>query len=206
VSADLIALAEELDELPYDWHGAGSVARGVLAAIIRNAPERIEHTAETGAGRSTVLFSQLSPHHTVFAIEWGGSISQPQQHSRLRAASVEWVIGPTQQTLVTHEFAHQLDIVLLDGPHGYPWPQLEYAKVYPTLRTGSLLIVDDIQIPTIRHLFDFLREDDMFELIEVVSNTAFFRRTDAPTFPTDGDHWWLQKYNKSRYPLAPPFD
>ena len=46
--------------------------------------------------------------------------------------------------------------------------------VYPHLDTGAVLIIDDIHIPTIRRMFEFLAEDEMFELIEVVWDTAFF--------------------------------
>ena len=80
-------------------------------------------------------------------------------------------------------------LVLLDGPHGYPFPQLEYWAVYRHIRPGGLLVVDDIHIPTIWQLFEFLREEPMFELLEVVLNTAFFRRTTAPTLNPYGDCW-----------------
>ncbi len=56
--------------------------------------------------------------------------------------------------------------------------------------------MDDIHIPTIGHLFEFLKADDMFALLEVFGHTAFFRRTAAPTFPPTKDNWWLQNYNK----------
>jgi predicted O-methyltransferase YrrM len=202
--AALLDLAAELDQLTADWHDAGMIAPGVLAAIIEHAPEGVEHTAETGSGRSTVLFSNLSPDHTVFSIDKKKSVSAPKAHPRLRADAVTWVIGPTQRTLIDYPFAGPLDIVLIDGPHGYPWPDMEYARLYPHLRPGSLLIVDDIHIPTIRHMFDFLAEDEMFRLLEVFRTTAIFARTEAPTLPPEADGWWVQKYNTSRFPLPLP--
>ncbi len=46
----------------------------------------------------------------------------------------------------------------------------------------------------------------MFELVEVVDTTAFFRRTTAETFDPYCDGWWLQKYNAAHFPvsLVPP--
>ena len=41
----------------------------------------------------------------------------------------------------------------------------------------------------------------MFELLEVVLNTAFFRRTTAPTLNPYGDCWVDQPYNTSRFPM-----
>jgi hypothetical protein len=78
---------------------------------------------------------------------------------------------------------------------------MEYWKLYPHLETGGLLIVDDIHIPTIRQLFDFLREDPMFTLLETVGKTAFFERTTAATFSPVQDGWWLQDYNTRRFPV-----
>jgi hypothetical protein len=37
----------------------------------------------------------------------------------------------------------------------------------------------------------------MFELIQVVERTAFFRRTTAPVLDPFGDGWWLQSYNRA---------
>jgi hypothetical protein len=38
----------------------------------------------------------------------------------------------------------------------------------------------------------------MFELVQVVERTAFFRRTTALVFDPFGDGWWLQGYNRKR--------
>ncbi len=88
--------------------------------------------------------------------------------------------------------------MLIDGPHGFPFPELEYFFFYPHLKTGALLVIDDIQIPTIGRLADFLSEDRMFERVELIGATAVFRRTDAPTLDPFGDGWWLQDYNRRR--------
>jgi hypothetical protein len=92
-----------------------------------------------------------------------------------------------------------LQLALIDGPHGYPFPDMEYYYLYPHLDEGALLIIDDIHIATIGHLFDFLKEDEMFRLIEVVDKTAFFERTAAPIFDPYQDGWWMQNYNTRRF-------
>ena len=123
------------------------------------------------------------------------SVRGVQRSPLLRAGAVTFVEGPTQLTLPRHTFDHRLQLALIDGPHGYPFPDLEYDYLYPHLEEGALLIVDDIQIPTITNLFEFLKADEMFSLQEVVETTAFFRRTAAETFPPTGDGWWTQRYN-----------
>jgi hypothetical protein len=94
-----------------------------------------------------------------------------------------------------HEFRQTFQFVLLDGPHAWPFPDLEYYYLYPHIDVRGILVVDDIQIRTIGRMVDFLKVDAMWNLIEVVQNTAFFRRTAAPIFCPTGDSWWEQKYN-----------
>ena len=110
---------------------------------------------------------------------------------------VDFVVGPTQSTLPGIRLP-SLDLVFLDGPHAYPFPQLEYYYFYPHVRAGGMLIVDDIQIPSVRQLFRFLRRDRMWYLNAVVARTAFFTRTHAPTLDPLGDSWNLQGYNDYR--------
>ncbi len=195
------AVLAELDRLPSDWHRSGTVGPRCLRALVRHAgPRPLAHTVETGCGKTTVLLSHLSQHHQVFSQDGDGSFTAVRALPCFSPGTVEFVTGPTQRTLPGHPFEHTLQLVLLDGPHAFPFAELEYWHLYPHLAPGGLLVVDDIHIPTIHHLFDFLREDQMFRLLEVVEKTAFFRRTDAPTFDPFGEGWWLQRYNARRFP------
>lgn len=195
-------LFEQLAALPSDWHGSGCLPMENLEAIARHAgARRIQRSVETGAGKSTLLLSHISDHHTVFAVDGGESLTRARKSPLLRSGHVMFVEGPTQITLLGHDFRDPLQLVLIDGPHGFPFPDLEYWKLYPHLDRGGLLVLDDIHIPTIRRLFDVLAEDEMFTLLETVGNTAFFERTDAPTFSPTGDGWWLQRYNAARFPV-----
>ncbi len=194
-------LVKDISALPADFHAAGVLDPDVLHTIARlGSAMDLAHTAETGSGKSTLLLSHLSADHTVFALDRFGdfdahSMSAVQESELFNAANCRFVVGPTQVTLPAHRFTAPLDLVLIDGPHGYPFPELEYYYFYPHLRPGALLIVDDIQIPTIARLFDFLCRDEMYELVEVTLFTAFFRRTAAPVFNPRADGWWLQGFN-----------
>jgi hypothetical protein len=166
----------------------------VLLAIARHY-ERIggfRHSAETGAGRTTLLFSHLSDDHVVFALDAGESLSQTQRSPLLQTERVRFVEGPTQKTLPRYEFDRTFQAVLIDGPHGYPFPDLEYYYFYPHLAPGGLLIIDDIQIPSIGRMLEIVRADPMFEFLELVGTTAFLGRTDAPAIDPCSDSWWLQ--------------
>lgn len=195
-------LLQQIQALPSDWHKAGSLDVSVLAAFVKHAAHLpLEHSIETGSGKSTLLLSNISRHHLVFALDAGDSISCVKQSPYFNHSTVEYVEGPTQTTLPYYRFNHKLDFALIDGPHGYPFPEMEYYFIYPHLKEGAILVVDDIHIPTIFNLFKFLLDESMFEFLEIVNQTtAFFRRTSAPMFSPTGDGWWEQEYNKKNFP------
>ena len=191
---------EKILTLSKNFHQAGSFSRRTFEAIIHYCePLKISTSVETGAGKSTLLFSHLSKSHKVFAIDDGnGSLTNVIKSPLLNQSTVEIIEGPTQITLPKYNFSGKLQLALIDGPHGYPFPELEYFYIYPLLEEKALLIIDDIDIPTVYNMFQFIKADDMFELIDIVEKTAFFQRTNEPTFSPTGDGWWLQKYNEQK--------
>jgi hypothetical protein len=195
-------VVEQICSLPGEWHRQGSFDKTVLRAIARHVGGReIKNSVETGSGKSTLLFSHISANHTVFALDFGNSVTAVRKSQLFNSKNVTYIEGPTQLTLPKHKFTAGLQLALLDGPHAYPFPELEYYYVYPHLEKDALLILDDIHIPTLRNMFNVLREDDMFELKEVVLDTAFFVRTSAPVFNPTGDGFMDQGYNKRRFPV-----
>lgn len=188
-------------------HAGHAFSSRTLLEIERALPRRLLKTAETGCGKSTILFSNLSEHHTVFALDDRdladkSSVLFYENCPLTRRHVVHSVFGPTQRTLLSYTHEGLYDAVLIDGPHGWPFPELEYLMLYPHIRPGGHLIVDDVNIPTIGRMADIIAEDDMFELQVIVAGTAIFKRTSAPTFPPTGDGWWAQKFNRRRVSSA----
>jgi hypothetical protein len=190
---------DQIASLPPDWHLAGTMSGIVLRAIAAQTEKLglIQHSAETGSGKTTLLFSHLSANHQVFALDCGDSISRVKNSQLFNSSNVTIIEGPSQMTLPRHVFEEKLQLVLIDGPHGYPFPDLEYYYFYPHIAVGGLLLIDDINIPSIKSMFEIVRAGDMFELVEVVEYTAFLRRTEAPS-----DSWWLQGVNRAHYEYA----
>ncbi len=182
------------------FHPWDAMAPAALSAIVRRGrTSPFSSTAETGCGGSTIVLSHCSRHHTAFAIEGESrTITELCQRSDLRRQNVMFVEGLTKDTVPGYRFTTALDLVLLDGPHAYPLPQIEYAYLFPHVRRNGWLVLDDIQIPSVHELFRFLRRESSWVLEEVVVRTAFFRRTRdfAPQCGPDG--WWLQEMNRHR--------
>jgi Methyltransferase domain len=208
ISDGIARILEEVQRLPPEWHSAGSVSERVLTAIATHASAigGIAHSVETGCGRTTLLLSHLSADHVVFARDvknnenaQTNTLERVMGSPLLNKGHVTLVEGPTQLTLPTYKFTHRLQLALIDGPHGYPFPDLEYYYFYQQLDPGGLLLVDDTNIPTIGRMFEIIKSDAMFDLLETVDRMAFFRRTTSPVHDPLSDGWWLQGYNKAFY-------
>lgn len=204
MSNDVAAMLAWAESLPQAWHDSGVLHPIVLRAIAKHAARiGARATAETGSGLSTILLSNIAILHTCFTVTAGTSLQQVQSAPHLKQDRVTFVIGPSQRTLPKHSFPGQLDLALIDGPHAFPFPQLEYFCFYPLIRTGGIVILDDFHIPTIRQTYDILRDDAMWTHLEDVATTAFFQRTDAPLIdpfdPLSGG-WETQRFNQRHFP------
>jgi hypothetical protein len=184
-------------------HIAGAFPTDVLRQIEMLLPTDIRFSAETGCGKSTILFSNRSSHHTTFCLDdrdagADSSVAFYLDCPITRHERVHPVFGPTLRTLPRHRAFNLYDLVLLDGPHGWPFPEVEYSFLYPHIAPGGLLIVDDCNIPTIGRMADVLAEDAMWQFVTLAGGAAIFRRTEAPLFDPFGDGWWEQRYNRRR--------
>ena len=189
-----------IEEVSPSFHASGSLYPDVLWKIYE------EHQAvgarismETGCGLSTLVLSNLSDRHTAFTLPHGDSLHNTQNHPYLRSAATKFVIGPSQVMVPKWQFSEPLDFALIDGPHAYPFPDLEYYFIYPHIRTGGVLVIDDIHIPTITRLYEFIRDDEMWEHQGDARTTAFFRRTASPVFDPFGDNWPGQRFNRRHF-------
>ncbi len=189
-------------------HRAGTCSAGPLEKLewylVEYFDSRPIRSIETGCGASTIVFANYATRHTAYCYDDrefdASSVKYAQDFPGFREDRVDWIFGPTQRTVFEHPPTEQVDLVLLDGPHGYPFPELEYFAFYNWLRPGGILIVDDIHIPTINRFYRFLLEDESFLRHGLASTTAYFQRTNAPAFNMEGDDWWLQRYNAQRFP------
>ena len=175
------------------FHSWDAMAPAALSAILQRGP--FGYTAETGCGGSTIVLSHASQQHIAFAIEGTDhTITELRKQSACRAENVTFVEGETKDTLPGYRFEREIDLVLLDGPHAYPLPQVEFAYLFPHIKVGGWLVLDDIQIPSVHDLFRFLSRESSVVLEEVAVRTAFFRRIKVVESGPDG--WPLQGMNR----------
>lgn len=201
---ELFAATERYEAAASENHRAGSLSKTTLKRMFEIIGDNIDCSLETGCGKSTIYFSNYSKRHLAFCLDdrefAASSVTYFENCPASRRERVEFVFGPTQRTLPKHTFDAPVDVVFIDGPHGYPFPDLEYYFIYPHLKKGGFLMIDDIQIPSIARMADILAEDRMYEVIELIERkTLVLRRTASPMIDPYSDSWTSQDYNLRRW-------
>ena len=160
--------------LPHLW-GLGERA---LRFLFDSVPFGAQ-TLETGAGVSTVVFALAGAQHLAVT---------PSDHeaAALRAYCETKDVGIDRVTFQIDsseaflpKFAqgeHSLDVVLIDGRHGFPAPFIDWFYTAQSLKLGGLLLVDDCQLWTGRTLCDFLAEEAGWALERQLDKTVAFRK------------------------------
>jgi methyltransferase family protein len=161
---------------PISW----AMSRPMLTIIERLVGPG-SRTLETGAGYSTVIFAARGCAHTCIQPD-------PDQAETIRhfcaeqgvsTDGVRFILEGSEQAL-PNLGATDLDLVLIDGRHGFPAPMIDWAYTAPMLRVGGLLIIDDTQLWTGDLLRRFLLAEPDWELAEEdAPRAAVFRKISA---------------------------
>jgi predicted O-methyltransferase YrrM len=119
-------------------------------------------TLETGCGYSTIVLADCGAEHVVLS-------PSGDEHETIRRwcagagvdlGSVRFVVATSQDGLPALPAA-ELDLVLIDGDHAFPYPVLDFFHGGRLLRDGGLLVIDDVQLPGPRLVADFCRTEEL---------------------------------------------
>src|SRR5438874_7268981 len=114
-------------------------------------------TLETGAGSSTLVFAARGAEHEAITPD-------PAEEERIRgecdrrgipSGGVRFLIGPSHEVLPTWE-PRPLDLVLVDGAHGFPYPILDWWHLAPHVQVGGRMLLDDAYMAPVGVLVDYL--------------------------------------------------
>ena len=155
------SLAAQFKADPPSLHATGDICGGLHWAALDWLERTVQPgwaTLETGAGLSTlVLASRGAIHEAVTPSQ--------DEADRIRFAAarlgislddVRFRIASSHEELPRWE-PRPLDLVLLDGAHGFPYPILDWWYVAPHLKHGGFLLLDDAYMDAVARLFEFLR-------------------------------------------------
>jgi hypothetical protein len=148
-------------------------------------------TLETGCGVSTVLFALWAGSHTcVVHAERQAQLCRLYLDERgIAHQHVRFEVGASEEVLPALAL-EELDLVLVDGGHGFPTPILDWYYGAGHLRAGGVVVLDDVQLPSVRlGLMDFLDADPRWEPVRHTPKWAAFRRLSSGSLRED----WTQQ-------------
>lgn len=199
-SSDRRAIVERvLSDPPVVHHMDDAGTMGVWSAdpdCYRFMAERCApggRTLETGAGLSTVLFAALgSEHHCVTLFD--DEVSRLSAHCLARSISIDGVrfhVGRSENVLPQLAL-QELDLVFIDGNHGFPVPMVDFLFAGGRLRPGGVVVLDDLHLPVVGLLADFCDLDERWvRLARTRKWGSWERRSSGPLLDDHYDQPFL---------------
>lgn len=156
-----------------------------------------QNTLETGSGHSTLIFAAAGANHTAIS-------PAPQEHRRIAAWCDEHGV-PSHNVRFLAEFSQdvlpgltsegELDIVLIDGAHAFPFPFLDWYYTAPRVRPGGYVMVDDTHLITGKILAEFMAMEESagrWKTAAVIGKTSIFEKLSEEVFGPG--EWRAQPY------------
>jgi predicted O-methyltransferase YrrM len=136
-------------------------------------------TLETGAGVSTVLFAAWGCEHL-------SVVPDASQRERLLKYCAEMGVDTSllsfdirRSEVALPEFKPKsdLDLFFIDGNHGFPIPIIDWFYGARYLRSGGIVVLDDMQLPQVSLLPQwYLDRDPRWQHLESTIKWAAYRR------------------------------
>ena len=154
------SLTAELFSNPPALHGEGSQYWGLAWPALRWLEQNVEPgmaTLETGAGSSTMMFAACGADHEAVtpAADEAERIRSECERRGISTDKLRFRIGPSHEVLPAWE-PRPLDLVLVDGAHGFPYPILDWWHVAPHVKVGGRMLLDDAYMAPVGVLVDYL--------------------------------------------------
>lgn len=174
-------------------HGEGTfgLQREVLNRIASHlSPESI--TLETGAGLSTMLFAIQQSHHTIVtpSSEEVDRIMDYCDSHQIPTKGLNFIVEMSWNALPQLE-PESLDLVLVDGCHGFPTAALDFFYSSRLLKVGGVLVLDDSQLWPVAIVHDFLKAEEAWRFDGDTGKTSFFTKLRSGA---ESREWDLQPF------------
>lgn len=186
------SLTAELQASPPTLHGDGEfwgLAWQALAWLEQTVQPGMA-TLETGAGASTVVFAARGADHESVtpSAEEAERIRAECTKRGISTDRVQFRIGSSHEVLPRWQ-ARPLDLALVDGAHGFPYPVLDWWYLAPHLKIGGLIVLDDAYMPPVAAVLDHCRRSPAWQVEDAISyRTAVVRKLaeETPEFEYTG--------------------
>jgi hypothetical protein len=136
---------------------------------------------------STMVFAARGTDHEAVtpAADEADRITEECRRRGISTEHVRFLIGPSHEVLASWR-PRTLDLVLLDGAHGFPYPILDWWYVMPHLKLGGLILLDDAYMSAVSALVEFLHSRPAWRIEGAVGyRTVIVRKIDEALPPYD---------------------
>ena len=174
-------LIKEFVENSPKFHLGGEISWSVSAETLRFLEAHVTegcHTLETGAGLSTVMFAALGAHHLCIcpSADEAARIKQFCEDEGISTERLAFNIDFSENVLPNLQ-TEPLDVVLIDGGHGFPMPAIDWYYTAGKLKQGGIVIIDDTHLWSCGMLVDFLKKDRAWKAMGWIGRRTFaFRK------------------------------
>ena len=137
-------------------------------------------TLETGAGVSTVLFAAWGCRHTAVVPfpDEAAAIERYCTDGGIDTSYLTFDLRPSEQALPARTADGPLDLVFIDGAHAFPLPVIDWFCGAGRLRSGGIVVFDDVPLPAVgRFLDSYLDLDPRWEQVAGTRKWRAYRRT-----------------------------
>jgi hypothetical protein len=178
-------VSEEIRRSPPLAHGGGTAFFGLEWSALGWLERTLvpgQTTLETGCGASTIVFAAAGTRHTAISPD-------PGEHERvaeycaehgIAADGLRFMAQPSDVALMGAWEPEPLDLVLIDGAHGFPFPALDWYLTAVHLRVGGLVVLDDAYLPSVHVVVRFLRSSTSWQQEPSIGyRTVAFRKLSA---------------------------
>src|SRR6478735_4264558 len=167
-----MSLTDDLRSAPPGLHGQSEfwgLAWESLAFIERTVRPGMA-TLETGAGASTIVFTASGAEHEAVtpSEEEADRILAECERRGISTEKLTFRIGSSADVLRDWE-PRELDLVLVDGAHAFPYPTLDWWYLAPHLKLGGLMLLDDAYMPPVAAVVDHVRDSKAWRLEDPIS-------------------------------------
>ena len=182
-------------------HAGGVAAWDASDAVLTYLARELQpgwRTLETGAGRSTLAFAQAGCAHEVVtpAAAEVAAIRADGLAQGLPMDAVTFHQGFSQDVLPRLAGpVEDLDLVFIDGGHGFPIPAVDFQYLAPRVKLQGLMLIDDVDLWTGDMIVQVLKRDPAWRLEGLLNGrTAAFRKL----APFTAHEWTQQAYVRSK--------
>jgi predicted O-methyltransferase YrrM len=162
-------------------HNEGTRSYQVSTDVLRFLDRHVQpghRTLEIGAGVSTVAFAIKGAVHVAVTPhkDEAERIEQFCRTQGIPLTGLRFELGPSDQRL-PRLTETDLDLVLIDGAHGFPMPFLDWHYTADRLKIGGLCIIDDTHLWTGHILKQYLKQEPEWQLeTDFAPRSVVFRK------------------------------